>query len=82
MKELAKIDVKNVRSQFRELLEPDSCREATNCATKILDTIYEKADLPKVVSKNCSHLSLIERHKLLQLLQNYKELFNGTLSDW
>ncbi len=47
-----------------------------------MDSIYEKADLPKVVSKNCSHLSLHQRQKLLQLLQSYKELFDGTLGNW
>ena len=50
MREIANIDIKNLRAQFWELLEPDSCHKATNRATKILYATYEKADLPKVVS--------------------------------
>ena len=65
MREIAKIDIKQIRAQFWELLETDSCRGAT----KILDATYEKADLPKVVSKNCSHLSLHERHELLYVVK-------------
>ena len=49
----------------------------------ILDTTYEKADLPKVIRENCDHLSSSEKAKLLKLLQNkYEELFDGTLGDF
>ena len=49
---------------------------------KILDAIYEKADLPKVVNKYCSHLSLHQCQKHIKLLQNFEELFDGTLNNW
>ena len=38
-------------------LEPISTREATKRTIEILDAEYEKADLPKIVQENCSHLS-------------------------
>ena len=49
---------------------------------RILDASYEKADLPKVICENCSHLSSSEQAKLLNLSQKYKELFSGTLGDF
>ena len=48
----------------------------------ILDTKYEKADLQSVVSTNCTHLSLQDQNKLLELLTEFDELFDGTLGDW
>ena len=48
----------------------------------ILDATYEKADLPKVIRENCSHLKSSEQAKLLKLLQKYEELFDGTLGDF
>ncbi len=48
----------------------------------ILDAKYEKADLQSVVSANCTHLSLPDQNKLLELLTEYEELFDGTLGDW
>ncbi len=50
-------NMKSIRVQFRDLLEPISTREATNRALKILDANYEKADLPKIIAENCEHLS-------------------------
>jgi hypothetical protein len=48
----------------------------------ILDTNYEKADLKPVVSTVCTCLSLQDQNKLLELLTEYEELFDGTLDDW
>ena len=48
----------------------------------ILDAKYEKADLPKVVSKNCAHLNSDQQENLLALLGKYDELFDGTFSEW
>jgi hypothetical protein len=37
--------------------EPDSTRELTDRAIKILDAKYEKADLPEIVNTQCQHLA-------------------------
>ena len=50
--------------------------------TSFLDVKHEKADLQSVVSTNYIHLSLLGQNKLLALLTEYEELFDGTLGDW
>ena len=62
--------------------EPASTLEATNRAVKILDANYEKADIPAVIEENCTHLDVNQRMQLVELLENYKELFDGTLGCW
>ena len=49
---------------------------------KILDANYEKADLQAVVDATGPHLSLHDKNKLLELLKEFEELFDGTLGDW
>jgi hypothetical protein len=49
---------------------------------KILDTKYEKADLPASIRENCSHLTASDREKLLSVLLKFVLLFDGTLGDW
>jgi hypothetical protein len=61
--------------------EPISMRSATKCMVKILDTKYEKADLPAIIRENCSHLTASNREKLLSVLLKFKPLFDGTLGD-
>ena len=62
--------------------ELQSTQEVTEQVVKILDASYEKTDLQSVVSTNCSHLSLQDQNKLLELLTEFEELFDGTLGDW
>ncbi len=62
--------------------EPISTRCATKRMVKILDTMYEKADLPAIIRENCSHLTASEREKLFSVMLNFKLLFDGTLGDW
>ena len=62
--------------------EPHSTQEATQRVVQILDAKYEKADLQSVVSTNCTHLSPQDQSKLLELLTEFEELFDGTLGDW
>ena len=57
-------------------------RVATNRVTHILDAKDEKANLPEVVDNNCKHLTIDQQKRLLRLLIQYKELFDGTLVDW
>ena len=62
--------------------KPHSTNEATKRIVHILDAENEKADLQSVVSTNCTHLSLQDQNKLLELLTEFEELFDGTLGDW
>jgi hypothetical protein len=62
--------------------EPISTCSATKCMVKILDTKYEKADIPAIIRENCSHLKASDREKLLLVLLEFEPLFNGTLGDW
>jgi hypothetical protein len=67
---------------YREAVEPSSTKAETERVTKILDAKYEKADLPKVVEENCSHLSDAQQNALLKLLQRHEEIFEGKLGEW
>ncbi len=49
---------------------------------EILDTKYEKVDLPAIIRENCSHLTANKREKLLSVLLKFESLFDGTLGDW
>jgi hypothetical protein len=62
--------------------EPISTHSATKRMVKILDTKYEKADLPAIIRENSSHLTAAEREKLLSVLLKFESLFDGTLGDW
>jgi hypothetical protein len=62
--------------------EPISTQTATKRVIKILDAKYDKADLPAIVNDSCSHLTPLQREKLLSLLLKYELLFDGTLDDW
>ena len=64
------------------LHEPQSTLDATNRVVGILDAKYEKADLRSLVDEHCKHLPLHDRNKLLDLLTEYEDLFDGTLGEW
>ena len=49
---------------------------------RILHTKYKKANLNKVMTKQCQHLTDIERHSILHLLNTFEDLFDGTLGTW
>ena len=53
----------------------------TNRIKKILDAKYEPADLEEV-AEQALHLSKEEQQQLYQLLNKYKDLFDGTLGIW
>ena len=75
-------DYSKLCKQMEKFAEPASTRDATKRVVRILDAKYEKADLPKVVEDNCAHLTSSQRGKLLKLLEEFEELFDGTLGDW
>ncbi len=62
--------------------EPISTQSAPKREEEILDAKYENADLPAIVSENCSHLTASKREKLLSVLLKFESLFDGTLGDW
>ena len=62
--------------------EPISTEQATQCSFGILDANYVKADLQAVVNSNCPNLDVHDQNKLLELLTEFEELFDGTLGDW
>jgi len=62
--------------------EPVSTGNATKRVIEILDAKYDKANLSAIVRDNCSHLTPLQREKLLSLLLEYESLFDGTLGDW
>ena len=67
---------------FESSTEPESTKSALKRTTHILDAKYEKADLEKIMSDECSHLDDVEKEALLSLLQRYETLFDGTLGDF
>ena len=67
---------------FESSTEPESTKSALKRTTHILDAKYEKADLEKIMSDECSHLDDAEKEALLSLLQRYETLFDGTLGDF
>ena len=63
-------------------VEPKSTELATQRIVKILDAKYEKANLPDIIQNDCAHLNPTEQIKLLELLTEFEDLFDGTLGDW
>ena len=47
----------------------------------VLDSKYEKADLNRVMTEKCQHLSTKERYILLTLLLRFEDLFNVPLGN-
>ena len=62
--------------------EPVSTQNATERVIEILDTKYDKANLPEIVKDTCPHLEPSQQDMLPSLLLNYKSLFDGPLPNW
>ena len=58
-----------------------SILEATKHLIQILGTKYEKVHLRANLEHECKHLSAPDQSSLLKLLQDFEELFDGTLTD-
>jgi hypothetical protein len=56
-------------------------QEVIQQVVHILNAKYEKADLQSIVCTNCTHRSLQDQNKLLELLIEFEELFDGTLGN-
>ena len=48
----------------------------------IIDDKYENSNLNEVMNKQFQHLNTKERYKLLNILNKFKDLFDGTLGTW
>ena len=64
-----------------QTVEPASTREDTEQMVKITESTYEKADLMQVAD-NASHMNSEERTQLLSTLEDFDDLFDGTVGDW
>ena len=62
--------------------EPVWTLEVTKWVLHILDAKYKKGRTQSVVCNTGHHLDCHEKTKLLELLAEFEELFDGTLGDW
>jgi hypothetical protein len=58
--------------------DPVSVEERTQRVKEILEAKYVPADLEQICG-NCTHLQIEQQKKLLDLLQKYEDLFDGSL---
>jgi len=61
--------------------EPEAITDATERIKQILDAKYEKADLEQV-AQDATHLTEEQRKQLHSVLQEYEDLFDGSLGKW
>jgi hypothetical protein len=78
----AKIEKRWMANNSTMIHEPKSTLEATQHVVKILDAKYEKGDLNAVVKETCNHMRASDQEKLLKLLTEFEDLFDGILGDW
>ena len=70
---------KELNAVFEKRMESTVVKEVTNQVTRILDAMYERADLNKIIETNCKHLSTIQQKLMLNLLKEFEPLLDGTL---
>ena len=63
------------------VIDSPHVEDATTRIKNILDAKYEPANLDEIVS-NCKNLTRDEQKKLRKLLEEYVELFDGSLGQW
>ncbi len=73
--------VNNSKYQDRSK-ELQSTLIATKRLMQILDVKYEKTNLRAIIEHDCMHLSDSDQSSLLEPLQDFVELIDGTLGDW
>jgi hypothetical protein len=61
--------------------EPQTLRDESCRATKVLDAEYKPVSLNDVI-KTCENLHVEEQHQFKALLQKYEHLFGGTLGEF
>ena len=62
-------------------IDSPAVNDATDRIKRLLDAKYKPADLQEIVNE-CQHLNTEEKLKLYELLNKYKDLFDGTLGHW
>jgi len=67
--------------EFFVIKESRPVRNATKRIKQILDTEYKKIDLKSIIT-NSNYLKDKHRNSLLELLQKYKNMFDGTLGKY
>ena len=71
-----------INSYVDEFLGSESALSATNIISRIIDAKHKKADLNKVMTKQCQQLNTENRKILLSLLSKFEDPFNSTLGMW
>ena len=71
-----------INSYVDECIKYDSVISSTHRMHRILYAKYKKVDLNKVMTKKCQHLTATESHRLLHHLNNFEDMFDGTLGTW
>ena len=66
---------------YKNTNEPEIIKSSNDCVLCILDVCYKKADLNSIV-RDVKTLNHIEKLKLLEVLQKYEDLFDGTLGSF
>ena len=72
---------KEIKTVLRAAQEPIMTMKETRRLVKILDSVYEKADLQEVVD-SAKHINDLQKKMLYKLLKKYEEIFDGKLSKW
>ena len=82
MQSMNQIDAKWVDTLEKEILFAHD-PETTDAERiqNIIDAKYTKANLT-TITKECKLLSKVEQEKLLNLLQKFEHLFDGSLGEW
>ena len=68
-----------INSYIDKCLESEIPIRSTHRIQITLDTKYKNSYLNKVMTKQCQHLSTKERERLLELLREFEDMFDGTL---
>ena len=79
---LTKSKKEELNAIFQLATEPKTVQQATERVSRILDASYKKANLVDVVDKHCCHLSKDRRDRILNLLRQFEDLFDGTLGEF
>jgi hypothetical protein len=72
---------KGLKATFTQTVEPKATKEATERIVKILDSNYEAANLHDVAA-NAHSLNAQQKNQLLSLLEDFEDIFDGTLGHW
>jgi hypothetical protein len=70
-----------IKQIMTQTAEPITTQEATERIVRILNSKYEKTDLDQVAA-GAEELDEHQQKKLLSLLKDFEDLFDGTLGKW